>query len=231
MIIDYTSLLQFRNPIDIGGLYWSTNLILSQASVIMCTILYNTYFEGGAEADLGTTANNATSTDSTVSTATKLTEEQLKASVGSLITVFFVSFTLFMLKIERKYVWTFFSPETGHAKVKRLFRTGKDDFEKSQILRRQKRLWTSIRPQVAEWLDANWDRWERRKPDWFNSVFIESVDDDIMPARVLARLKQEAEGGVRRRSSLMERMSARAEEPEDEQGSESDGSGEDEGEF
>ena len=65
----------------------------------------------------------------------------------------------------------------------------------------------SIRGEVAEWLDANWDRWERDKADWFNTVFIESVDGDIMPARVLSRLKQEAEGGARRRSSFMERVS------------------------
>ena len=86
---------------------------------------------------------------------------------------------------------------------------------KKKILTKNRYQWTSIRPQVAEWLDENWDKWERENPDWFNGVFIASVDDDIMPARVLARLKQEAEGGERRRSSFMERVSARAEEPED----------------
>ena len=219
-------MLQFRNPIDIGSVYWSANLIISQASVIVCTILYNAYFEGGAEADLGSTANNATSTNSTADSATKFTEEQLKASVGSLFAVFIISFTLFMVKIERKYVKTFFATETAHAKVKRNFVEGKDDFAKSQIFRRQKRQWMSIRPQVGEWLDQNWDIWEREQPDWFNEVFIESVDDDIMPARVLARLKEEAEGGLRRRSSFMERVSGRhvTDTEEEEKGSDSDSS-------
>ena len=221
-------MLQARNPVDLGGLYWSANLILSQASVVACTLLYHLYYEEDvADAQrYPETFQNTTLSNSTVAASTKLTEDQLKTNVGILFTIFLISFTLFMLKIERKYLWTFFSAETAHGKTKRLFRTGKDDFEKSQILRRQKRQWTSIRPQVAEWLDANWDKWERDKPDWFNAVFIESVDDDIMPARVLARLKQESEGRVRRRSSFMERVSARVQEREnDEEGSESDGSG------
>ena len=190
-------MIQLRNAFDLGGLYWSANLILSQASVVACTLLYHLYYEeDAADAALySATSLNATSTNSTVAAAAKLTEEQLKTSVGILFTTFLISFTLFMLKIERKYVWTFFSPETGHAKAKRLFRTGKDDFEKSIITGNNKRLWKSIRGEVAEWLDQNWDRWERDKPDWFNAVFIASVDDDIMPARVLARLKQNAEGG------------------------------------
>ena len=43
---------------------------------------------------------------------------------------------------------------------------------------------------------------EREKPDWFNAIFVESVDDDIMPTRVLARLKQEAEGGGEKKKQL-----------------------------
>jgi hypothetical protein len=115
---------------------------------------------------------------------------------------------LFSLQIERKYLWTFFSTETGHGKAKRYFLEGKDEYTKSILLMSNKRQWLSIRPQVA--------CWERDNPDWFDVVFIDSVDDDIMPVRVLARLKQEAEGGERRRSSFMERVSAhaRAEEPE-----------------
>ena len=219
-------MLQFRNAFDIGGLYWCINLILSQASVVACALLYHLYYEeDNAGADLATIPHNET-TNSTGSAAVKLSEEHLKASVGSLISIFLISFTLFVLKIERKYLWTFFSTETGHAKAKRLHRTGKNDFEKSLIVGNNKRQWMSIRGEVAEWLDQNWDRWERDKPDWFNAVFIDKVDDDIMPARVLARLKQEAEGGERRRSSFVERLSVRERVAgEEERGSESDSSG------
>ena len=221
-------MLQFRNAFDIGGLYFSANLLLSQVSVVACALLYHLYYEddaGDAHLNLENSLG-ATSANSTAEVAAKLTEVQLKGSLGSLFTIFLISFTLFLLKIERKYVWTFVSPETGHGKGKRLFKSGKNDYERSQIFTNNKRQWASIRPQVAEWLDQNWDRWERDKPDWFNTLFIASVDDDIMPARVLARLKQEAEGGSRRRSSFMERVSGRERESEEvEHGSDSDSKG------
>ena len=218
-----------RNAYDMGGLYWSANLILSQASVAACAFLYNLYYEEDiAEADLGTSPHNETSPNSTAGTAIKLSEEQLKGSLGSLFTIFLISFILFMLKIERKYVKTFFSTQTGKARAMRNFQEGSNasDYSKSLIFQCSKYQWMSIRPQVAQWLDQNWDEWEREKPEWFNALFIDSVDDDIMPARVLARLKQEADGGIRRRSSLMERMSARmVKDQEEERGSDSDSSG------
>ena len=194
-------------------------------SVVACAFLYHAYYE--KEEDIANAlpgnANHLNETIPSNGTAIKLTEEQLTVSVGSLCGIFLVSFTLFVAKIERKYVKTFFSTETGHSKAKRYFLDGEDDFIKGQILTNNRYQWTSIRPQVAEWLDANWDKWEREKPEWFNTVFIESVDDDIMPARVLTRLKEEAEGGVRRRSSCMERVSLREiEEQKEEEEEESD---------
>jgi hypothetical protein len=180
-------LLQFRNVPDLGGLYFSFNLILSQASVAVCALLYHTYYDedNAAKQPEVESADNATITNSA---GTKLTEEQLLVSVGSLFAVFLFSFTLFIAKIERKYVKTFFSTETAHAKVKRRFLNG-DDYQKSLTFTCQKRQWASIRPQVKKWLDENWDRWERDNPDWFNSVFIASVDKDIMPKRALAAEK------------------------------------------
>ena len=233
VVSDFTALLQTRNAFDLGGLYWSTNLFLSQASVVACTLFYHIYYDKEGTPDEQpnlTTSLNDTLSNSTARAVTRLSEEQLKSGVGGLFAIFLTSFILFIVKIDRKYVKTFSSSETGHAKAKRYFLQGKDDYTKSQVLTTNKFQWSSIRPQVAQWLDQNWDRWEREKPDWFNAVFIDRVDDDIMPARVLARLKQEAEGGVRRRSSFVQRMSARDQEngEEEERGSDSDSSGREE---
>ena len=192
------------------------NLILSQASVVACAFLYHSHYEEGiSDANLNLTIPfNETQTKSTktADTATKFTEEQLIVSTGGLFAIFLVSFVAFILKIERKYVKTFFSVETGHALAQRYFLQGTDDFTKSQTIGCNKYQWASIRTEVAEWLDENWDRWEREKPEWFNAVFVDSVDDDIMPTRVLARLKNEAENGERRRSSVLKRISERLED-------------------
>jgi hypothetical protein len=47
----------------------------------------------------------------------------------------------------------------------------------------------------------NWDTWEAEKPIWFDDVWLSYVDDDMMPAEALKRLRQKG-GGTRRRSSL-----------------------------
>jgi hypothetical protein len=204
-------LLQFRNAFDLGGLYFSTNLILSQASVVVCALLYYSYYE---ETSVETPPEIASPNNSTFtnSTGAKFTKGQLQGSVGSLLLIFVLSFGVFMFKIERKYVKTFFSMETGHAKAKRLFRTGKTDFEKSLITTNDRRLWNSISDEVAAWLDENWDRWESDKPDWFTAVYIASIDDDIMPKKALVKENQKAGGKERRRSSFLERVSGRRED-------------------
>jgi hypothetical protein len=187
--------------------------------------LYHSFYEESAvETQLEVVSpNNATFTNST---GTKFTEEQLLASVGTLFGIFALSFTLSIVNIERKYVKTFFSAETGHAKTKRYFLEGKGDFTRSIVLQSNARMWTSIRPQVADWLDENWDKWEREKPEWFRALFRASLEDDIMSKRALAKEEQKAGDGSRRRSSLLERLSVRMEEQKDEENSESDDSDE-----
>ena len=49
------------------------------------------------------------------------------------------------------------------------------------------------------WLDANWDKWEEEKPDWFTASAIASIPEDMLPVRVKNEL-----GGTKReiRNSL-----------------------------
>ena len=199
-----------RFPLEVGGLYFISNLVLSQVSVVVCVFLYISYYEDEEDRD-DTQPDVVTLHNETIanSTGTKFAEEQLLMIVGGLLATFSISFTLFLAKIERKYVKTFFSMETAHELAKRLFLEGENDYEKGRILKGNRYMWSSIRPQVAEWLDANWDKWEDEKPDWFDAVFLDAVDDDIMPARALAKEKQKTGGGPRRRSSFLERLSVR----------------------
>ena len=202
VITDFTCLIQTRNPIDLGGIYWSANLVLSQASVVVCAFFYHWYYDEEEGAKEG---------------VTRISSQQLFSVVGALSGIFFISFLLFIVRIERKYVSSFFSTETGHSKVKRQFLEGTDDFSKAQIFRRNKRMWASIQPQVAKWLDQNWERWEREKPDWFSEIWIAGIDTDILPARA-SETGATGGGKSRRRSSFLERVSVRMTEEEYEGG-------------
>jgi hypothetical protein len=67
------------------------------------------------------------------------------------------------------------------------------------------RIWRHLRPEVKEWTLANWARFEREQPDWFNAACIGTVPDDMIPPGSLEGLRR-AGGGKRRKSSVSERV-------------------------
>ena len=60
--------------------------------------------------------------------------------------------------------------------------------------------WLSIRDDVAQYTMDNWERWMEEKPEWFNDNFKAFVDEDMIPAESLRRIKMG--NSSRRRSSL-----------------------------
>jgi hypothetical protein len=112
----------------------------------------------------------------------------------------FVSFqTCFLLLMKRKFVSTFFSPQTGHAWVKSFFLDYEEDRIKMFLHGQNRKQWASIRDDVKQFTMENWERWEEEKPAWFNDNFKASLDDAMIPAASLRKLNG-ADG--RRRSSL-----------------------------
>ena len=108
--------------------------------------------------------------------------------------------------MKKKYRATFFSLQTGNDYFQNYFlKTGNTDQRRASIVKKNRHLWQSIRPQVREWLKENWPRWVEEKPEWFNQVFISNVDDDLLSPEVLVQQHQIA-GGSRRRSSIGEKM-------------------------
>ena len=115
-----------------------------------------------------------------------------------------IFFTCFLLIMKKSYLSTFFSLQTGHAWVKASFLNGTDDQQKTRVLRKNRKQWASIRGDVKAWTLENWERWEEEKPAFFNDAFKASVDDDMIPAASLRKLR--GAGSSRRRSSLGEAM-------------------------
>jgi hypothetical protein len=102
------------------------------------------------------------------------------------------------------YIATFFSTQTGVGWVQASFVNGDSDEQKTRVLRKNRRMWWSIRGDVREWTLENWERWEEEQPEWFNDNFRASIDDDMIPPASLRKLKgQDVE---RRRSSFGEQL-------------------------
>ena len=108
---------------------------------------------------------------------------------------------MLLLTIERKYVRTFFSTQTGGEFAMSLFldNDGNDELRARVFLTNQE-LWRPIRPQVQAWLRSRFRTWRRTKPAWFTDALVACIPTDMLPVRDAKRLSAQAPGG--RRSSV-----------------------------
>jgi hypothetical protein len=118
-----------------------------------------------------------------------------------------------LLTMERKYVRTFFSTQTGGEFVMGLFldNDGNDELQ-AQLFWYNQELWRPIRPQVQALLHSRFRTWRRTKPAWFTDALVACIPTDMLPVRDAKRLSAQAPGGRRSTvhdadASLTQRMS------------------------
>jgi hypothetical protein len=120
--------------------------------------------------------------------------------VGSLSASWLCVFAAFLMLMERPFLGTFTSTQTGYAWVQSRFLANDADLARSRIFGANRKQWLSIRPDVKDWTIENWERWEDEKPPFFTDAWKAGVDDDMIPAESLRRMN--GGGSARRRSSL-----------------------------
>ncbi len=120
---------------------------------------------------------------------------------------------MLLLTIERKYVRTFFSTQTGGEYVMGQFldNDGNDEL-RAEVFWYNEELWRPIRPQVQAWLHSRFKTWRRTKPAWFTDALVACIPTDMLPVRDATRLSAQAPGGRRSTvhdadASLTQRMS------------------------
>jgi hypothetical protein len=143
----------------------------------------------------------------------KLEASTLYIFMSTLTAVWIVSFGVLLLTMERKYVRTFFSTQTGGEFVMRHFldNDGNDELQ-AEVFTFSEELWRPFRPRVQAWLRPRFKTWRRTKPTWFTDALVACIPTDMLPVRDAKRLSAQAPGG--RRStvhdadvSLTQRMS------------------------
>ena len=115
--------------------------------------------------------------------------------------------------MERKYVRTFFSTQTGAEYVMSQFldNDGNDELQ-AEVFTFSEELWRPIRPQVQAWLRSRFRMWKQTKPAWFTDALVACIPTDMLPVRDAKRLNAQAPGGRRSTvhdadASLAQRMS------------------------
>jgi hypothetical protein len=178
-ITDFTGCMIMRLPYQMGGAYYSFNMLMNFISVPGITHLYLEYAEsteeeGGAE-KLGAVVLW------TFNVVILLTSAALFA------------FFLFRVIVPR-FRKTFLSTQTGWELAENCFLDNEEDEKRIHIFTDNAMMWSRIKEDVRAWTLSSWETWDREQPAWFTPLVIASVPDDFIPPRYLARL-----GGARER--------------------------------
>jgi hypothetical protein len=186
IVVDFTALAQYRGPGELGGIYWSINLVLAVLVAFASVPFYFTF------------AN----TDDDVKA---LDERSTYIIMSGICAAFILNFAYFVYQMEPKYRRTFFSFETGCQWVHKYFFKGTTDEVRVKVAACNYHMWKSIRSEVVEFFHENWEKWEAEKPEWFTRAFKKKLYRFLLPPDVL-RAMDAKYGDGRRRSSFAEIM-------------------------
>jgi hypothetical protein len=180
IIVDFTSIVHFRNPQEVGGAYWLFGLVLTMGSLPVSIYVASPYVDERA-----------------IDIASSIMEYFILMTT--------LCFAVFFLNIKRKYWHTFWSTQKGKDRSMARFLEGESDKIKFKVLENSRHQWVSIEGEIKKWVELNWAKWEEEKPDWFTDFMKAKVPVDFIPADGDARRREsvrrasvdaEAEGGL-----------------------------------
>ena len=180
VVVDFTSLVQFRHPNEVGGLYWMFGFVLTMGSLPVAIHI----------AESPQLQNRAL---------------PLAVSVATYIVPITITFFgLFFMTINKKYWHTFLSMQRGKDLTIQNFTEGEEEAKAKYSFKMSKHHWISIEEDVKAWVEANWVRWERDKPEWFTAEIKKRVPIEYIPTTAAKRkesvrrasLDAETKGGL-----------------------------------
>jgi hypothetical protein len=181
VVTDFTSIVHFRHPNEVGGMYWVIGFVLTMSSLPVAIIL----------AESGDVAEEV------LSFAWKV--------VGIFIPCTVLLFAIFFFNIEKKYWGTFYSFQRGKDLTVKNFREGSDAVKAKYTFKYSKHHWKAIEEEVKAWIETNWERWEDEQPEWLTDAMRARVPVEYIPESGDARRREsvrrasvevEAEGGL-----------------------------------
>ena len=208
------SLIHFRNPLELGGIYFFVNSLTSLASWFVAAALYSKYFPEANVLDTAADITMAELSNSTgVSSAgaasvlhatiingmnvlrnatgvmhsNKISDLMLFMMVGTLAVVWLVAVIGLSLTIKREYLHTFVSLQTGRAYIESYFLDNEgNDAQRIEIFCSNTPLWRAIRDHVRQWVLSMYLIWEALMPAWFSTDVQARIPDDFLPTHDLS---------------------------------------------
>ena len=128
----------------------------------------------------------------------------LSAVAAVLFVVWLLSLVAFFRLAKREYWPSFWSNETAAEYLKRVKWDGQPDerLRAMLLVKVHPSLLRLIAPEVRIWIEQNWMRWTKDKPDWFTDRWKRGLPDSVLSQLVRKLLGGES----RRRSTLSEQL-------------------------
>lgn len=140
--------------------------------------------------------------------SSRLSRGEIQSTLIALTLVWAISAASLAISIKPNYWRTFYSTDTGSQHAVALFRRSSTDEARFDTVFSNHRSFTaSIEAEIKQWLQERYAIWQLERPAWFNEAAIASIHDDMMPKEVMRELFAKG-GGMRRRSSVGEKLSA-----------------------
>ncbi len=195
-ISDFTGIVHFRHPQDLGGAYWTLNAFLGIAATLGTVLLFGEMEEG------------------LIVEESTLKVDGLWQIASGMASFWIVCFTILLLVMKPKFRKTFWSTQTSKQATCAFFLDGKVDEIRMVTLSHNRLHWQPyIGDQVKEWVMKNWERWSLEQPDWLTDNVRSTIPLEFIPNK--AAKKQEEETRKSQRGTVLQLGLSRTSQKED----------------
>ena len=197
-MLDFTCVVHFRHSIEMGGVYWCLNLVMSQASSFVAAKLYIDHTVGNDEEEGGEEAETNV-----------LSQDLITKLIATSFALRLLSFTGFFASIDKAYLHTFYDIASGKQHVVRSFRNATSDEDRIQVFKRHPSFYRSIADEIKCWVAANYrEVWLEEKPEWLTDRVLALIPKEMIPKEergTIAKVEEEEVGGSgAKRASIVE---------------------------
>jgi hypothetical protein len=179
IVTDFTSIMQFRHPNEVGGMYWLFGFVLTMISLPLAI-------------------NVASGQDNTEQAVV------LASQVGPYIVLLnLIGIGSFFAHIDRSYMPTFYSIDRCKDLCFDKFHNSISDAAKADtVFNTSRHVWRSFEEEVRTWVEENWERWEDDNPKWLNVIIRQRIPIEFIPNAAARKRESIRRDSVKRKSIL-----------------------------
>ena len=163
LVADFTAMIHFRMPLELGGSYWLFTMAYTQVSVFAALGAKSYYGAGeGEEGEI-------------------FTQERLILIAVVLSLLWMAAMGVLITCCEKEYRHTFYAKWTGSDYQRLRFEEGDDQTRMKIVTTVHRALWSGFEDQIRHWLESEWGNLHANKPHWFSEDIAKLIPVDLIP--------------------------------------------------